>query len=335
MIKNSYPATDYRGSAMIFLFLLACNPDKESDSSVATDSSEEQESVSARLAFEIAERPYDLALSGDGRIFCSAQGGSRIYHWSPETDLVVELNVDFDEAGAIDFSGEDLYFTTSDNGVTGSLSKLVGSEVTEIATQSTDGTLFRWPMDLLQAPDGSWLIADYNASAIFAVTEGGNTTVYSAGSLTPESLAWNDGILYIGGEDGIWKKQWPDGFPEQVDSRAAYGLVNIDGTIYGVNSTEGLFSIGGAEEAENVKVCTYGKMRTKAIQILPHEPAAGGIVPSRGWSCRPAQRWDGNRDHTRAHDVSTRPRVGLGDEEVERGAGGLIADEHGRKVAVP
>ena len=28
------------------------------------------------------------------------------------------------------------------------------------------------------------------------------------------------------------------------------------------------FSIGGAEEAENVKVCTYGKMRTKAIQIL-------------------------------------------------------------------
>ena len=28
------------------------------------------------------------------------------------------------------------------------------------------------------------------------------------------------------------------------------------------------FSIGGSEEAENVKVCTYGKMRTKAIQIL-------------------------------------------------------------------
>ena len=28
------------------------------------------------------------------------------------------------------------------------------------------------------------------------------------------------------------------------------------------------FSIGGADEAENVKVCTYGKMRTKAIQIL-------------------------------------------------------------------
>jgi len=28
------------------------------------------------------------------------------------------------------------------------------------------------------------------------------------------------------------------------------------------------YSIGGAEEAENVKVCTYGKMRTKAIQIL-------------------------------------------------------------------
>ena len=28
------------------------------------------------------------------------------------------------------------------------------------------------------------------------------------------------------------------------------------------------YSIGGAEEAERVKVCTYGKMRTKAIQIL-------------------------------------------------------------------
>ena len=28
------------------------------------------------------------------------------------------------------------------------------------------------------------------------------------------------------------------------------------------------YSIGGCEEAENVKVCTYGKMRTKAIQIL-------------------------------------------------------------------
>ena len=28
------------------------------------------------------------------------------------------------------------------------------------------------------------------------------------------------------------------------------------------------YSIGGCEEAENIKVCTYGKMRTKAIQIL-------------------------------------------------------------------
>ena len=28
------------------------------------------------------------------------------------------------------------------------------------------------------------------------------------------------------------------------------------------------YSIGGVEEAENVKVCTYGKMRAKAIQIL-------------------------------------------------------------------
>ena len=129
-------------------------------------------------------------------------------------------------------------------GVTGGLFRFDGNESTQLATQASDGTLFRWPMDLLPTPDGEWLLADYNAGVIFSVIEDGNSTVHSAGSASPEALAWNDGLLYIGGEDGIWTKQWPNGSPQQVDTRPAYGLVNRNGTIWGSNSTDGLFPIG-------------------------------------------------------------------------------------------
>ena len=231
---------------MCFWFLVACTANKTSDSAEDSQSEEsELNDIQWQLAFEVSERPYDLAVHPDGRIFCSAQGGSKIYHWDPQTENKSEVNAPFDEALAIAFSGETLYYTASDNGVTGSLFRLEGNQSIEIASQSSEGTLFRWPMDLLQTPNGDWLLADYNAAVIFSVTENGSTTIHGSGSTTPQALAWLDGTLYIGGEDGIWKKDWPDGTPESVDNRPAYGLVNINDTIYGSNSTDGLFPIGG------------------------------------------------------------------------------------------
>lgn len=235
---------------LIFIFV-ACSAEQK------TDSAEQLSDVPPRqfsweLAFEVAERPYDLAVHPDGRIFCSAQGGSRIYHWDPQTDVKSPINADFDEALALKFAGETMYYTTSDNGVTGALLKFDGNESSTIASQASNGTLFRWPMDLLHTPNGEWLLADYNAGVIFSVLENGQTTVHSSGSTTPETLAWADGFLYIGGEDGIWKKQWPDGEPEQLDSRSTYGLININGTIWATNSTDGVFPIGdvGSEQQD-------------------------------------------------------------------------------------
>ena len=43
----------------------------------------------------------------------------------------------------------------------------------------------------------------------------------------------------------IWKMEWPQGTPEQVDDRAAYGLVAVNNEIWAVNSTDGIFAIGG------------------------------------------------------------------------------------------
>ena len=200
------------------------------------------------LVFEITDRPLNLSVNEAGLVYCSAQAGDQLFVWDPsvpdaEPDLVTD---DLDELQAIFFYENDLYFTTTSSGVTGSLSVMGDGLVEEIATQADDGQLMRWPIDLVDDGSGGWIVADQVAALLFWVGSDGSTMAMDSPSGQPLSLARLGDFLYIGGEDGIWRKEWPHGDAEIVDGRAGFGLLVIDGQVLGVNSSDHLFEVGGA-----------------------------------------------------------------------------------------
>lgn len=222
----------------------------ENDSGAEEDASDSaspaSSDLSAWLAFEVPERPQDLAVHPDGRIFCSAQAGGLIYAWDPVKEDRDEEYDDLDDVVALAFDGEQLYLTQSDNGVTGGLYRLDGLDPVEIATQDDKGVLMREPEDLIADGAGGWLMADGDAGLVFQVAASGAVSSFSAGSSEPLTLLLDGSTLYIGGDDGIWSMDWPGGSPTAVESRAGLGLVIVDGVLWAANASEDLFIVGGA-----------------------------------------------------------------------------------------
>ena len=231
-------------NVIIFLSLsiLGCS-DKSLGTNDSSEESEQQEIKNIEKLFEIPERPFDLAQHPDGRIFISGDASGKLYTW--DDDELREEAGTYDDIQAIHFFENELYYTITDNGVTGALIRGMGNSQETLITQSSDNTLLRWPVDLITTPEGDFLIADFNAGVVFSVSPSGETRIFTGGSSTPEALCWLDGYLYIGGEDGIWKKEWPDGIPTQVDIRPAIALVAVKEQIYAVNPSDGLFPIEG------------------------------------------------------------------------------------------
>ena len=240
------------------LFLTACtNIDgysgKESFNNTG-DTSEEQTTIPTEItveisqAFRVPERSWDLAVHPDGRIFCSTQSGSKVYAWDPQTADRSEEIASNTDILALSISNEnEIFYTTTEYGVTGTLSVMVDQDSQILATQADDGTLFRWPMDLISAPDGGWLIADYDDGSVFWVHSNTSVTRHEVGSAFPEALVYQEPYLYIGGEDGLYRKEWPDGENEQLSDTATFGLEIVEGeiwagTISSIYSLEGSFS---------------------------------------------------------------------------------------------
>ena len=225
------------------LFLTGCtSPDKniEEDNVVDIGATIEE-------AFRVPERPWDLALHPDGRIFCSAQAGSKLYAWDPTTESREEMTASFNDIQALQFTSDDeIFYTTTEYGVTGSLSKMVGSQSEVLHTESDDGILFRWPADLIPSPEGGWVLADYEAAGLFVISPNGSVEFQQSGSSTPEALAFHEAYLYIGGEDGVFRKEWPDGAVEKIESRAALSLEVVENELWAGNSEQGIYIVDGA-----------------------------------------------------------------------------------------
>ena len=216
-----------------------------SDSSTEPSTEATVEQKEATEAFRIPERPWDLALAPDGRLYCSAQGGSKVYTWDPINQTRTESrslpdvqNILFDEEGT-------LFFTSTDNGVTGAFSKLEGNQIVELCTQADDGTLLRWPMDFVYTPDQEWIIADYQ-QGLFVLDAAGSVTTRPSGTGKPQSLLLVDSTLYIAGADGIFLMNWPAGSPERIDDRQGLALLEVNGAIWSSNAEVGLFEVGGS-----------------------------------------------------------------------------------------
>ena len=237
---------------LMLLSLSGCG-NKEIDSAEPlneqeTDSNTLDNTVEPKTAtemFRIPNRPWDLALSPEGLIYCSAQGGNTLYIWDPISETRTEFtrsisdvqNILLDDAGT-------LYFTTTDNGVTGGLSMMEGNQPVALHTQADDGTLMRWPMDFVKGPSQEWVIADFQ-QGLFVVDSSGSVTTKAAGSTKPQGLLFMEDTLFISGEDGIFSMRWPNGEPTQVDARSGLALLEVNGEIWSSNSEHGVFIVGG------------------------------------------------------------------------------------------
>jgi hypothetical protein len=229
------------------LYLSACTSD-----SLSPEKNTDEETITIDIgaeveeAFRVPERPWDLALSPNGHVFCSSQSGSKLYSWNPQTQLREESNANFADIQALQFKDDVIYYTTTQYGVTGTLSVMDGMQSEVLHTQADDGVLFRWPMDLISVPSGEWIIADYEAGLLFIISTTGEVTAENAGTNVPEALAYSDPYLYIGGEDGVFQMEWPNGAVEKIDDRAAYGLEIVDDELWAGNSNQGVYIVGGA-----------------------------------------------------------------------------------------
>ena len=237
---------------LMLLSLSGCG-NKEIDSAEPlneqeTDSNTLENDVQPKSAtemFRIPNRPWDLALSPEGLIYCSAQGGNTLYIWDPISETRTEFarsisdvqNILLDDTGT-------LYFTTTDNGVTGGLSMMEGNQPVVLHTQADDGTLMRWPMDFVKGPNQEWVIADFQ-QGLFVVDPSGSVTTKTAGSTKPQGLLFIEDTLFISGEDGIFSIRWPNGEPTQVDDRSGLALVEVNGEVWSSNSEHGVFIVGG------------------------------------------------------------------------------------------
>jgi WD40 repeat protein len=223
---------------LIFLFLSCSDDTKQNQED--TDLSEEVEPLVLEELFVIPERPFDMTWDTDGSMLISADASGKLYRW--DGILLEEEQGTYNDIQSVHVFENTLYYTTTDNGVTGAL---YGNNEDPLITQSSDGTLLRWPVDVTTTSTGEVLIADYNAGVVFSYEEDGSAQIYSVGSQTPLSLVWLDNTLYIGGEDGIWQKEWPNGIATLVDERSANGLINYEGIIYASNSQDGIFILQG------------------------------------------------------------------------------------------
>ena len=237
---------------MLLLFtLLACvNKDKDSAASDAIDTSigslnTNVEAKDATEVFRVPNRPWDLALSADGLIYCSAQGGNTMYIWDPTAEMRTEFPRSISDVQNILFDDDVLYFTRTDNGVTGDFSKMDGNQPIVLHTQADDGTLLRWPMDFVKSPNGEWIIADYK-QGLFVIDANGSVTTTSARASQPQGLLFFEETLFVAGEDGIFSIEWPNGEPILVDSRSGLSLVEVNGEIWSSNSELGIFIVGGS-----------------------------------------------------------------------------------------
>jgi len=241
------------------LFLTACSSNSEKNTSNLSDSgtqledsaevspSDNEIELNLRQAFRVPERSWDLALHPDGRIFCTAQNGSKVYSWNPSTEEREEERANFaDIQSMVIASSEEIFYTTSNYGVTGTLSLMEGSNSTVLASQTDSGILFRWPMDLIQAPDSGWLIADYEDSSVFWIQADSSVQRQVELNARPEALLFHSDSLYIGTEEGLFVQDWPNGDLQKIASDPVHGLVVVQNQIW-ASSNQFLFSLDGSK----------------------------------------------------------------------------------------
>ena len=238
---------------IVFGLFVACGNTKE-----VVDSSDFQSGnneipnglldLNPEILFTVPNRPWDVSQHPDGRIFCSAQTGGNLYAWNPISQEREDINGDFDGILAIGFQNDTFVYTTTEDTNTGALvhHDFDTGTNTVLTTQSSDGTLFRWPIDITAGPENSWFVADYNAQTVFHVDSTGLTNTIDSGSSRPTTVLFRDNVLYTGGEDGVFAHTLNSNSPIKMDDRTASGLSVVENKLIATGNPHGLFLVEGS-----------------------------------------------------------------------------------------
>jgi hypothetical protein len=215
--------------------------------------------VQAEALFEVRGGAYDITLAPDGRIFVSIQEHG-ITVWDPVTNYPETYT---ERAGAvfgIAWAGDTIMYTTSLHRQEGTLSRLDGTRGTVIASAS-GSTIFREPTDLVQAPDGAWVLSDRTLETLFVVRDDGETvTMMDVDLEKPSCLTADDDYVYAGGLNGVVRIPWPGGTPEKIDERPVNGLHRVNGDLLGSNVDWGVFRVGEEERLGFDEVALPGRI---------------------------------------------------------------------------
>ena len=254
----------------LFGIFFSCSSSKTLDTGSLEDTLPFEIETPTELVL-IPERPQDISISQDGEIFISSQTGDFLYQLQKTLveiqelyeqqsidpqDIREEMTGDFNNILAVEHVENDIYFTTTDFGVEGSLSWISSSngiayQTETLHTSSIDGTLIRHPVELKKPPSDTTIfsqdlwIADYEAKALFSYNNN-QISVHSAGQTHPESLAFgnlsNQEVLFIGGEEGIWYKENADAIPTLLSDIPALSLMYLsEHEELWIGNNEGIF----------------------------------------------------------------------------------------------
>ena len=239
----------------LFAILLSCSSSKNLDTAIS-EITPPFEVESPKELVLIPERPQDMSISKDGSFFISSQTGDYLYRLQKtidEIEVLYDQNTidpqdireeqtgDFRNILALEHIENDLFFTTTDFGVEGTLSWVesyngISYQTQTLHSASVEGTLIRNPIDLQRPLEDMTLfsqqlwIADNEARALFSY-EDNQLTVHSAGQERPETICFgsvnNKEVIFIGGEEGIWYKEGTDGLPIQISNIPALSLTYL------------------------------------------------------------------------------------------------------------
>ncbi len=239
---------------VVALLATACPPGTKPDDSATSDDTDTHDSDTpvgegeAEQVLYLEDGPGDLDIMDDGRVLVVTRYGGHVLAWTPGHD-----GTDTEQRSIAGLEGifvgdaDTIWAAVSDGGIVGSVGWLEDHAMNAVADQADDGTLFRYPRDLVVAPDGMLLMADATVGALFRTDPStGSTTAYYVEIASPRRLLFAGETLYVGGSDGIYTVDYPGSAATRVDGREAWGLLEQGGRVLATNAEAKVFEVGGA-----------------------------------------------------------------------------------------
>ena len=146
----------------------------------------------------------DLAWDGTGLI-ATAELGDAILRWDPLTDLDEEIGSRLGGSPTAVALGADetLYVALTDSGVEGFVGILTDLHQIEVLASAAGSALFRRPVDLAWDEDGTLLVADSGAEALWRVPVDGREATAVHTGIAIDAVVRHQQEVLLATEDGV------------------------------------------------------------------------------------------------------------------------------------